>query len=167
IEEELGCVVLGPTCTYATFQVVSLNTFLEIPIISAGSFGLSCDFKPNVTRILPPARKLSNFFIYFWKHESKVKPSIWNSTYIYKKEETSEACFWYMNGLEAGSALFSLGLQFKEIIRSVNGFRETVNNPNRKSNVFILCGTPFDVGALVHGIPMDKDIVIILLDIFK
>uniref|UniRef100_A0A674CFY0 Guanylate cyclase n=1 Tax=Salmo trutta TaxID=8032 RepID=A0A674CFY0_SALTR len=54
---EVGCALLGPTCTYATFQMVDLEVGLElkIPIISAGSFALSCDYKEYLTRILPPA----------------------------------------------------------------------------------------------------------------
>uniref|UniRef100_A0A8C5DT01 Guanylyl cyclase C n=1 Tax=Gouania willdenowi TaxID=441366 RepID=A0A8C5DT01_GOUWI len=62
----VGCVMLGPSCTFATYQLVEdIGFTLTIPIISAGSFGLSCDFKPNLTRILPPARKISGFFINF------------------------------------------------------------------------------------------------------
>uniref|UniRef100_A0A8C8G5F4 Guanylate cyclase n=1 Tax=Oncorhynchus tshawytscha TaxID=74940 RepID=A0A8C8G5F4_ONCTS len=54
---EVGCALLGPTCTYATFQMVDLEVGLELkmPIISAGSFALSCDYKEYLTRILPPA----------------------------------------------------------------------------------------------------------------
>uniref|UniRef100_A0A8C7D0M3 Guanylate cyclase n=1 Tax=Oncorhynchus kisutch TaxID=8019 RepID=A0A8C7D0M3_ONCKI len=56
---EVGCALLGPTCTYATFQMVDLEVGLELkmPIISAGSFALSCDYKEYLTRILPPALK--------------------------------------------------------------------------------------------------------------
>ncbi|XP_038639910.1 heat-stable enterotoxin receptor-like [Scyliorhinus canicula] len=164
---KLGCAVLGPTCTYATFQIVTLDTFLEIPIVSAGSFGLSCDYKPNVTRILPTARKLSNFFGWFWEYNNETKPYAWDSTYFYKKNETTEPCFWYMNGLEAGSASFSLGLEIKEIIRDPEKFRKIVNDPHRRSNVIIMCGTSSDVEALIDGATLDKDIVIILVDLFN
>ncbi|XP_048473291.1 guanylyl cyclase C-like [Rhincodon typus] len=136
-DKTLGCAVLGPTCTYATFQIVTLETRLEAPIVSAGSFGLSCDYRPNVTRILPTARKLSNFFVKFWQYESDAKPHKWNSTYFYKKEETTEYCFWYINGLEAGSAQFSSVLDVKEIIRDPLKFKEIVNNSTRKSNVSV------------------------------
>ncbi|GCB68286.1 hypothetical protein scyTo_0013808, partial [Scyliorhinus torazame] len=134
VAEKLGCAVLGPTCTYATFQIVTLDTFLEIPIVSAGSFGLACNYKPNVTRILPTARKLSNFFVWLWQDELKIKPYKWDSTYIYKKNETTESCFWYMNGLEAGSDQFSLGLEIKEIIRDPVKFKKIANDPHRRSN---------------------------------
>ncbi|XP_041033572.1 heat-stable enterotoxin receptor-like [Carcharodon carcharias] len=164
---ELGCAVLGPTCTYATFQIVSLDMSLEIPIISAGSFGLSCDYKPSVIRILPTARKLSTFFVTLWNLQYKGKPHKWISTYIYKKNETTESCFWYMNGLEAGSAPFSMGLEVKDIIRDPTKFKKIVNDSHRKSNVIILCGTSSDIETLVDGVNLDKDIVIILVDLFN
>ncbi|XP_069765376.1 guanylyl cyclase C-like isoform X2 [Narcine bancroftii] len=167
MNENLGCAVVGLTCTYATFQIVSLDTFLEIPMISAGSFGLSCDFSPNLTRILPTARKISTFFIKFWEDQKAVKRYKWGSTYIYKKNETSESCFWYMNALEAGSAAFSLRLDVKEIIRDPETFRKVLNNPERKSNVIILCGTSSDVEALINGETLDEDIIIILLNLFN
>uniref|UniRef100_A0A7N8XH59 Guanylate cyclase n=1 Tax=Mastacembelus armatus TaxID=205130 RepID=A0A7N8XH59_9TELE len=77
---EVGCVMLGPSCTYATFQLVDLS----IPIISAGSFGLSCDYKTNLTRILPPARKISALFYHFIKESLPFK-DVWKQVYVYKK----------------------------------------------------------------------------------
>ncbi|XP_032869218.1 LOW QUALITY PROTEIN: heat-stable enterotoxin receptor [Amblyraja radiata] len=167
IDGNLGCAVVGLTCTYATFQIVSLDKFLDIPMISAGSFGLSCDKKPNLTRILPTARKISSFFISLWNDKEIVKKYKWESTYIYKKNETSESCFWFINALEAGSADFSLGLEVKEIIRDSVKFKEIVNDSKRKSNVIILCGTIGDVETLVDGVTLHKDIVIILLNLFN
>ncbi|XP_067875487.1 guanylyl cyclase C-like isoform X2 [Heterodontus francisci] len=143
------------------------SMFLDIPIVSAGSFGLSCDYKPNMTRIMPTARKLSDFFVMFWSYENKAKPHKWNSSYIYKKNETTESCFWYMNGLEAGSAPFSLGLEVKEIIRDPMKFKKIVSDSGRKSNVIILCGTSSDIETLLHGANLDKNIVIILLDLYN
>ncbi|KAJ8387578.1 hypothetical protein AAFF_G00152740 [Aldrovandia affinis] len=100
-ENEVGCAMLGPSCTYATFQLVDLENglALSMPIISAGSFGLSCDYKANLTRLLPPARKISNFFVYFWHFQDNLKP-LWNTAYVYKKPENSEDCFChgYHNG---------------------------------------------------------------------
>ncbi|XP_067830322.1 guanylyl cyclase C-like [Heptranchias perlo] len=165
--ENLGCAILGPTCTYATFQIVSLETSLEIPIVSAGSFGLSCDYKPDLTRILPTARKISSFFEWFWPDKNEVKSYHWNSTYIYKKDENTESCFWYINALEAGSAPFSSDLEVKQIIRTPNKFRMMLNDHRRKSNVIIMCATSSDINSLVNGTIIDKDIVIILLDIFN
>ncbi|XP_051898816.1 guanylyl cyclase C-like [Pristis pectinata] len=167
MEENLGCAVVGLTCTYATFQIVSLDTFLDIPMISAGSFGLSCDYKPNLTRILPTARKISSFFLALWDDDKIVKTCKWDSTYIYKKNETSESCFWHINALEAGSAAFSMGLEVKEIIRDAMKFKKIVNDPARKSNVIILCGTSSDVETLVQDAELDEDIVIILLNLFN
>uniref|UniRef100_A0A8C7D1B7 Guanylate cyclase n=1 Tax=Oncorhynchus kisutch TaxID=8019 RepID=A0A8C7D1B7_ONCKI len=70
---EVGCALLGPTCTYATFQMVDLEVGLELkmPIISAGSFALSCDYKEYLTRILPPA--LSHLKLWN-KPESELNP---------------------------------------------------------------------------------------------
>uniref|UniRef100_A0A8C4HNC2 Guanylate cyclase n=1 Tax=Dicentrarchus labrax TaxID=13489 RepID=A0A8C4HNC2_DICLA len=83
--QKLGCSVLGPTCTYATFHIVD-NLFLNnTPILSAGSFGLSCDNTLNLQRLLPPARKISDFFISFWEVNNKIKPP-WKTAYIYKKQ---------------------------------------------------------------------------------
>uniref|UniRef100_A0A671UIH5 Guanylate cyclase n=1 Tax=Sparus aurata TaxID=8175 RepID=A0A671UIH5_SPAAU len=83
--DELGCAVLGPTCTFATY------TILSTPIISAGSFGLSCDYTVNLQRLLPPARKVSDFVINFWEKEDNFKPQ-WKSAYVYKRESNTEDC---------------------------------------------------------------------------
>uniref|UniRef100_A0A8C9MTQ8 Guanylate cyclase n=1 Tax=Serinus canaria TaxID=9135 RepID=A0A8C9MTQ8_SERCA len=131
----LGCAVIGPACTYATFQMVSLETILRLPLISVGSFGLSCDYKENLTRLLTPARKLNQFFFHFWRHSKlPFKTTTWESVYIYKRTETSEACLWYMNALDAGITEFSEKLKFKDILRTPELLRKTVKNPNRKSN---------------------------------
>lgn len=70
---------------------------LSIPVISAGSFGLSCDYKPKLTRILPPARKIADFFINFLKETLDFKYP-WEQVYVYKKPiNVSEDCFWWDN----------------------------------------------------------------------
>lgn len=66
---------------------------LKTPIISAGSFGLSCDFKFNLQRVLPPARKITDFFVHFWKDQNTIKPP-WETAYVYKKQSNTEDCFW-------------------------------------------------------------------------
>lgn len=66
---------------------------LSTPIISAGSFGPSCDFALNLQRVLPPARKISDFFSGFWQEENILKPK-WKTAYIYKKANNTEDCFW-------------------------------------------------------------------------
>ncbi|NXL31565.1 GUC2C protein, partial [Glaucidium brasilianum] len=164
----LGCVVIGPACTYATYQMVSVETILSLPLISVGSFGLSCDYKVNLTRLLTPARKVNDFFYHFWK-ESQLpfKTTIWESAYIYKRNENSEACLWYMNALEAGITHFSEKLKFKEILRTPEQLKSTVADPNRKSNVIIMCGSPADVSTDLGTGEVDKDIVIILIDLFN
>uniref|UniRef100_A0A8B9ITW5 Guanylate cyclase n=1 Tax=Amazona collaria TaxID=241587 RepID=A0A8B9ITW5_9PSIT len=127
----LGCVVIGPACTYATYQMVSFETVLSLPLISVGSFGLSCDYKVNLTRLLTPARKVNDFFYYFWK-ESQLpfKTITWESVYIYKGNENSE----YINGLDAGITPFSEKLKYKEILRTPEQLQKTVKDPHRKSN---------------------------------
>uniref|UniRef100_A0A8D0GCX3 Guanylate cyclase n=1 Tax=Sphenodon punctatus TaxID=8508 RepID=A0A8D0GCX3_SPHPU len=131
----LGCAVLGPTCTYATFQMVSVDTILGLPLISSGSFGLSCDFRDNLTRILTPARKVTYFFVDFWSdNKLPFKTTTWESTYIYKETENSEDCFWYLNALEARVTYFSQKTKFKEILRTRDQLRQIVKDPTRKSN---------------------------------
>ncbi|NWW47221.1 GUC2C protein, partial [Pedionomus torquatus] len=165
---KLGCVVIGPPCTYATYQMVSVETVLSMPLISVGSFGLSCDYKVNLTRLLTPARKLNEFFYYFWKEtQLPFKTTAWESAYIYKRSEISEACFWYINALEAGITVFSETLKFKDILRTPEQLRKTVKDPTRKSNVIITCASPDDLGKDLEMEEVDKDIVIILIDLFN
>lgn len=72
-----------------------VDTILSLPLISVGSFGLSCDYKENLTRLLTPARKVNDFFYYFWNEiQQPFKTSTWESVYIYKKNENSEQCLW-------------------------------------------------------------------------
>uniref|UniRef100_A0A8C7DUJ1 Guanylate cyclase n=1 Tax=Oncorhynchus kisutch TaxID=8019 RepID=A0A8C7DUJ1_ONCKI len=88
---EVGCAMLGPSCTFATFFMIGLT--LTIPIISAGSFGLSCDYKANLSRLLPPARKISNFFVHFWNFTRHGLKMYWGRAYVYKKADQTEDCF--------------------------------------------------------------------------
>ncbi|MBN3323433.1 GUC2C protein, partial [Atractosteus spatula] len=163
---ELGCAVLGPFCTYATFQMVNLETVLGLPIISAGSFGLSCDYKANLTRMLPPARKLSDFFVSFWNLQLDGLKPHWTTTYIYKKPENSEDCFWYMNALEAGSAHFSQTIN-RVVVRTVRDLHDILQAKNRTSNLIILCGTPEELEELIGGQKVDPDTVFLLVDVFN
>uniref|UniRef100_A0A3Q2DJG6 Guanylyl cyclase C n=1 Tax=Cyprinodon variegatus TaxID=28743 RepID=A0A3Q2DJG6_CYPVA len=91
ITGKLGCAVLGPTCTFATFPLVDAEKGfnLSTPIISAGSFGRSCDSTLNLQRVLPPARKISDFFIKFWLENNSIKPE-WKTAYVYKKANNTE-----------------------------------------------------------------------------
>ncbi|XP_074840033.1 guanylyl cyclase C [Carettochelys insculpta] len=164
----LGCVVLGPTCTYATYQMVSVDSVLGLPMISAGSFGLSCDYKENLTRILTPARKLTYFFVDFWEESRlRFKTSSWQSTYIYKTNENTEDCFWYLNALEAGVSYFSLKLTFKEVLRTPEQLKKIVKDQNRKSNVIIMCGSQEEIKTILGQEHVDEDIVIILVDLYN
>lgn len=72
---------------------LELGLKLSTPIISAGSFGLTCDYTRNLQRLLPPARKVSGFFIQFWKHSNSIKPP-WETVYVYKKRSNTDDCFW-------------------------------------------------------------------------
>ena len=81
----------APTCVCVSLEI---GLDLNIPILSAGSFGLSCDYKANLTRVLPPARKVSNFFLEFWHYKDDIKPK-WTETFLYKKEDNTEDCFWW------------------------------------------------------------------------
>ncbi|XP_030630997.1 heat-stable enterotoxin receptor [Chanos chanos] len=166
---DIGCTLLGPTCTYATFQLVDLEIGLNVnmPIISAGSFGVSCDYKANLTRLLPPARKVSTFFLHFWKYQDRTKPE-WNNTYIYKKSTNTEDCFWYINALETASAYFAPTLERRVVLRTEESLRMAFANKNRDSNLFIICGTPDDIVHLKNGsLKYDSEVAIILIDLYS
>ncbi|KAB1254319.1 Heat-stable enterotoxin receptor [Camelus dromedarius] len=93
-KKQMGCVLMGPSCTYSTFQMY-LDTDLNYPMISAGSFGLSCDYKETLTRLMSPARKLMYFLVDFWKvNNFPFKPFSWNTAYVFKNSTESEDCFW-------------------------------------------------------------------------
>ncbi|XP_073683864.1 guanylyl cyclase C [Garra rufa] len=166
---EEGCALLGPTCTYATFQMVDLEIGLNLnmPIISAGSFGLSCDFKRDLTRLLPPARKISSFFFNFWNHVDHIK-SKWKTAYIYKKQNNTEDCFWYINALEVASGNFSSSLEKNVILRNKEDLSKALDNRNRDSNLFIICGTPDDIMDLKNGtMDSNEEIVFLLIDLYN
>ncbi|KAI3359332.1 hypothetical protein L3Q82_002836 [Scortum barcoo] len=134
-KNEVGCVMLGPSCTYATFQLVDneVGPNISIPIISAGSFGLSCDYKPKLTRILPPARKISTFLINFMRKTLPYK-DVWSQVYVYKKSnDVSEDCFWYNNAMEAGSANFASNVS-REMLRGETELKKALTNEKRYSN---------------------------------
>nr|XP_046271779.1 heat-stable enterotoxin receptor [Scatophagus argus] len=166
---EVGCVMLGPSCTYATFQLVDddLGLSLSIPIISAGSFGLSCDYKPKLTRILPPARKISDLLLHFMKETLPFKDT-WKKVYVYKKSSNAtEDCFWYINALEAASANFATNTK-REMLRSEEELTSALSKNERHSNIFIMCGSVADiVSAKNKTSHIDQDTVFILLDIYN
>uniref|UniRef100_A0A3B3VU01 Guanylate cyclase n=1 Tax=Poecilia latipinna TaxID=48699 RepID=A0A3B3VU01_9TELE len=133
---EVGCVMLGPSCTFATFQLVDeeIGLTLSIPIISAGSFGLSCDYKPKLTRTLPPARKIIDLFLNFKTEELRFKPE-WDKFYVYKKQvnNATEDCFWYINALEAPSARFASQTQ-RVMVREKKDLQNIMKTSKRHSN---------------------------------
>ncbi|GLD60467.1 heat-stable enterotoxin receptor-like protein [Lates japonicus] len=166
---EVGCVMLGPSCTFATFQLVDdeIGLSLSIPIISAGSFGVSCDYKPKLTRILPPARKISDLLIHFVKEELPFKNK-WEQVYVYKKTSNqTEDCFWYINALEAPSASFASKIN-RKMLREEDDLKDALTSPERYSNVFILCGSRDHVVSIKERVgQIHKDIIFILLDIYN
>uniref|UniRef100_A0A8D3BX98 Guanylate cyclase n=1 Tax=Scophthalmus maximus TaxID=52904 RepID=A0A8D3BX98_SCOMX len=163
---EIGCVMLGPSCTYATFQLVDdeIGLSLSIPIISAGSFGLSCDYKPKLTRILPPARKISDLFVNFMKETLPFK-GVWRNVYVYKKSiNVSEDCFWYINALEAPSANFARETN-REMLRGED--ESDIVNTDFFISVFILCGSRDEIVSIKGMVgQIHKDIMFILLDVY-
>nr|XP_031299914.1 heat-stable enterotoxin receptor isoform X1 [Camelus dromedarius] len=165
-KKQMGCVLMGPSCTYSTFQMY-LDTDLNYPMISAGSFGLSCDYKETLTRLMSPARKLMYFLVDFWKvNNFPFKPFSWNTAYVFKNSTESEDCFWYLNALEAGVSYFSQELSFKEMLRGDDQFQNILMDQNRKSNVIVVCGTPETISSLKGDRVVSEDIVIILVDLF-
>ncbi|XP_059742099.1 guanylyl cyclase C isoform X3 [Bos taurus] len=162
----MGCVLMGPSCTYSTFQMY-LDTDLNYPMISAGSFGLSCDYKETLTRMMSPARKLMYFLVEFWKVKFQFKPFSWNTAYVFKNSTETEDCFWYLNALEAGVSYFSQKLGFKEMLRGDTEFQDILMDQNRKSNVIVMCGRPETIQNLRGNRAVAEDIVIILVDLFN
>uniref|UniRef100_A0A674AVF0 Guanylate cyclase n=1 Tax=Salmo trutta TaxID=8032 RepID=A0A674AVF0_SALTR len=165
---EVGCAMLGPSCTFATFFMVDveIGLTLTIPIISAGSFGLSCDYKANLTRLLPPARKISNFFVHFWNFTRHGLKMHWGRAYVYKKADQTEDCFWYINALEAPSVQFAVSIS-REMLRSNKELKKAIQSEDRHSNVFILCGTPDDITTIKNETTIPPEIVFILIDIYN
>uniref|UniRef100_A0A8C8CH31 Guanylate cyclase n=1 Tax=Oncorhynchus tshawytscha TaxID=74940 RepID=A0A8C8CH31_ONCTS len=165
---EVGCAMLGPSCTFATFFMVDveIGLTLTIPIISAGSFGLSCDYKANLSRLLPPARKISNFFVHFWNFTRHGLKMHWGRAYVYKKADQTEDCFWYINALEAPSVQFAMSIS-REMLRSKKELKKAIQSENRHSNVFILCGTPDDITTIKNETTIPPEIVFILIDIYN
>ncbi|XP_078497309.1 guanylyl cyclase C-like [Lissotriton helveticus] len=166
--DRLGCIILGPTCSFATYQMLTLNANKGVPMISAGSFGLSCDFLTNLTRVMTPARKLTSFFHDLWKFsDHSVKPHTWESIYIYKKPDNTEDCMWYINALEADIGHFKKALNFKEVLRTEEHFTKILSAPERKSNVILLCGNPENLRNILEVNKVSSEIVIILIDMFN
>uniref|UniRef100_A0A3Q1ETF9 Guanylate cyclase n=1 Tax=Acanthochromis polyacanthus TaxID=80966 RepID=A0A3Q1ETF9_9TELE len=164
---EVGCVMLGPSCTFATYNLIDdeIGLILSIPVISAGSFGLSCDYKPKLTRILPPARKISDFFVYFMQYQETFKIP-WNRTYVYKKAVT-EDCFWYINALDAGSGNFASAMD-REMLHTEDDLITQLQNEKRHSNIFIICGNTDDIVSIkAKAGEIDKEILFILLDVYN
>ncbi|GAB1291377.1 Guanylyl cyclase C [Apodemus speciosus] len=186
-DHKMGCALMGPSCTYSTFQMY-LDTESNYPMISAGSFGLSCDYKETLTRILPPARKLMYFLVDFWKvNNASFKTFSWNTSYVYKNGSEPEDCFWYLNALEAGVSYFSEVLSFKDVLRRSEQFQEILMGHNRKSNgnslakqehvrsneqtaaisLIVMCGTPENFYNVKGDLRVADDTVVILVDLFS
>ncbi|XP_051969186.1 guanylyl cyclase C isoform X2 [Xyrauchen texanus] len=149
------------------FKCLEIGLNLNMPIISAGSFGLSCDFKKDLTRLLPPARKISSFFVHFWKFSDNIKPA-WKTVYIYKKQNNTEDCFWYINALEVDSAHFSSSLEKRVVLRKEEELSVALASKDRDSNLFIICGTPDDIMDLKNGtMDSDNEIVFLLINLYN
>ncbi|XP_066530236.1 guanylyl cyclase C isoform X2 [Hoplias malabaricus] len=72
----------------------------------------------------------------------------------------------YINALEAGTAQFSNQVK-RRVFRSKEEVAPYLSNPKRDSNIFITCGNPDDIFYIKNGTNVDKDTVIILIDIFN
>uniref|UniRef100_A0A8C9RX24 Guanylyl cyclase C n=1 Tax=Scleropages formosus TaxID=113540 RepID=A0A8C9RX24_SCLFO len=165
-KNEVGCALLGPTCTYATFQMVDLEIglTLSMPIISAGSFGLSCDYKENLTRLLPPARKVSSFFIHFWNYSHDGLKSTWETAYVYKKPENSEDFVLKWCHLVPD-------FSFADLLKMTHSKSSVIVQTDIcfqfLTAVFIICGTPDDIVRLKNGSEQNPNIVFILIDLYN
>ncbi|XP_055466578.1 guanylyl cyclase C [Psammomys obesus] len=165
--ENMGCALMGPSCTYATFQMY-LDIKLSYPMISAGSFGLSCDYKETLSRVMVPARKLMYFLVDFWRvNDAPFKTFSWNSSYVYKNGSEPDDCFWYLNALEASVSYFSEVLSFKDVLRRSEQFQQILVSQNRKSNVIVMCGTPKTYSNVKADLSVAENTVVILIDLFS
>uniref|UniRef100_A0A3P8VDM0 Guanylate cyclase n=1 Tax=Cynoglossus semilaevis TaxID=244447 RepID=A0A3P8VDM0_CYNSE len=153
------------TLSFAFSQEIGLS--LSIPIISAGSFGLSCNYKPKLTRILPPARKISNFLLNFLEQTHSFKRE-WNTVYVYKlNSNSSEDCFWYINALEAPSEKFATNVN-RYMLRGEKELKDALKDEKRKSNIFIMCGSRNEIASIkAETGPIHEDIMFMLLDIYS
>ncbi|XP_045924419.1 heat-stable enterotoxin receptor [Micropterus dolomieu] len=141
---------------------------LSTPIISAGSFGLSCDYTLNLQRLLPPARKIIDLFINFWKNNNPIKPE-WTTAYVYKKQSNTEDCFWYINAMDTDNSKFAFHIE-REVLRKPEDLKTVLTSPqNRTSNLFIMCGSPMDVVEMKNECKKadDSDILFILIDLYN
>uniref|UniRef100_A0A665WCR3 Guanylate cyclase n=1 Tax=Echeneis naucrates TaxID=173247 RepID=A0A665WCR3_ECHNA len=137
IKGAVGCVMLGPSCTFATFQLVDLS----IPIISAGSFGLSCNYKPKLTRILPPARKISDLLVNFMKEALSIKKP-WEQVYVYKITNTNHRSLhmhsplWFKDvSVNVNISLCALSLQYETLLVFDTSQNKTIwTNPHPSLN---------------------------------
>ncbi|CAL1588766.1 unnamed protein product [Knipowitschia caucasica] len=169
---EIGCVMLGPSCTYATFQLVDeeIGLSLSIPIISAGSFGISCNYKPKLTRLLPPARKISDMMLNFINESVSPIKERWSRVYVYKNSATAnvtEDCFWYINALEAPSLSFASNIK-REMLRNEKELLKILDDDKRHSNIIILCGGPEHMAHIKQtSRGIHPDILFILIDLYN
>uniref|UniRef100_A0A3Q1FRK2 Guanylate cyclase n=1 Tax=Acanthochromis polyacanthus TaxID=80966 RepID=A0A3Q1FRK2_9TELE len=170
VSNELGCAILGPTCAYATFSIVDAEKGMKLrtPILSAGSFSHSCDDKPNLHRLLPPARKISWFLINFFKYQHTIK-SKWKEVYIYKTQNPAEDCFWYAEAQTTGLSQITETIQ-RTVLRNAQDLYNVLKEPaKRKSNLFFLCGSPKDLVELknISAEADSSDFLFILVDLFN
>nr|XP_023009143.2 heat-stable enterotoxin receptor isoform X1 [Maylandia zebra] len=165
----LGCAVLGPTCTYATFPIVDKEAGMSLsrPILSAGSFGRSCDYTFNLQRLLPPARKIVDFVNQFWQENNELKPS-WKAAYTYKTTNPTEECVWYVSAIEATVEPLALNISITSL-RSPTELHSVLTLRNRTSNLFIMCGSPMDLVEIKNGFKAadSSDIAFILIDLYS
>lgn len=103
-------------CILLDSSSLELGLKLSTPVISAGSFGLTCDDTRNLQRLLPPARKVIGLVINFWEHISGIKPH-WDTAYVYKKQNNSDDCFWSVAKMMSGT--FALHYSLIDLIRTI------------------------------------------------
>uniref|UniRef100_A0A1A8BQE8 Guanylyl cyclase C n=1 Tax=Nothobranchius kadleci TaxID=1051664 RepID=A0A1A8BQE8_NOTKA len=135
--------------------------------MSAGSFGPSCDYTLNLQRLLPPARKISDFFIHFWKEKNTIKPE-WKTAYVYKKPSNTEDCYWYMSALDADGK-FATNIS-RTLLWKPEDVRDILSpQKNRTSNLFIMCGSPTDLLEVKNGSKSadSSEFLFVLIDLYN
>uniref|UniRef100_A0A8C9TX89 Guanylate cyclase n=1 Tax=Scleropages formosus TaxID=113540 RepID=A0A8C9TX89_SCLFO len=123
------CIVIH----FLTFLLISLlqGRGSRRSCVASHSSGLTVTPRSvNLTRLLPPARKISNFFVHFWNFtHTNLKPE-WGTAYVYRKPESTEDCFCLLKETLSCFSLFHVFLmilpRFQSIFPQMESFTDHI-----------------------------------------
>ncbi|XP_078729151.1 guanylyl cyclase C-like [Lampetra fluviatilis] len=177
----LGCAVIGPTCQYAAYALLRVIKRYERMVVSAGSFGLSTTFVPELTRTLLSAAKVSTFFVDFWRLvQPQRKPVAWSTAYVLSGNSYNyDVCLWYIQALlenikvASGNKLFnSTKAELDNQLIEVPTLDKLSNAlMTRESNVVIFCGDVPYIYEVTNSLEKSvknifQQLVFVALDLF-